>query len=188
MARKRHKKEPQQSPAWRETLQKAEMVARTDSTVLITGESGSGKRFVAREIHRICSRNERPFVEMDSAATEPERLGAEFAAAVERAGEGTVFLREVGLLPPDVQGRLFRMLEEGRDVRILASTNRNLADECLARNFRDDLYFRLNVFPIAVPPLRERREDIEPLLRAFLERHARRADKTFGEVDRAAID
>ncbi|MBX0292639.1 sigma 54-interacting transcriptional regulator [Hymenobacter sp. HSC-4F20] len=179
-------------------------VAPTDTTVLITGETGTGKELVARALHNLSPRKERALIKINCAALpaqliESELFGHEkgaFTGAHDRrigkfelADGGTIFLDEVGELPLDLQAKLLRVLQEkeferigGRrvihtDVRVIAATNRVLEDEVAAGHFRADLYYRLNVFPIKLPPLRERPEDIEPLMRHFLERFTKQMGK-----------
>ena len=178
------------SEVFKRVLRKVEQVASTDSTVLIQGESGTGKELIARAIHNISSRKDRPLVKVDcstlpSQLIESELFGHEkgsFTGAIARkigrfelADKGTIFLDEIGEMPVDLQVKLLRILQDGEferlggtdllkvDVRILAATNRNLKDEMKLGNFRKDLFYRLNVFPILIPPLRERKEDV-PLL------------------------
>ncbi|SES74639.1 sigma-54-dependent Fis family transcriptional regulator [Hymenobacter actinosclerus] len=179
-------------------------VAPTDTTVLITGETGTGKELVARALHQLSPRRERALIKVNCAALpaqliESELFGHEkgaFTGAVERrigkfelADRGTIFLDEVGELPLDLQAKLLRVLQEkeferlgGRrviatDVRVVAATNRVLEQEVAAGRFRADLYYRLNVFEVRLPALRERPEDVEPLLRHFLERFTRQMGK-----------
>jgi formate hydrogenlyase transcriptional activator len=179
-------------------------VAPTDTTVLIQGETGTGKELVARALHNLSPRAERALIKLNCAALpaqliESELFGHEkgaFTGAHDRrigkfelADGGTIFLDEVGELPLDLQAKLLRVLQEkeferigGRrvihaDVRVIAATNRVLEDEVAAGRFRADLYYRLNVFPIQLPPLRERPEDIEPLMRHFLERLTKQMGK-----------
>jgi DNA-binding NtrC family response regulator len=190
-------------------------VAPTDSTVLIQGETGTGKELVARAIHEKSARRERPLIKVNCAAlprelVESELFGHErgaFTGAVQQrrgrfelADGGTLFLDEVGELPPDVQAKLLRVLQEREferiggahtmrvDVRVIAATNRDLRAEVSASRFRADLYFRLDVFPIVVPPLRERRDDIPRLLEHFAARTARKLGRTFGGVSPAFIE
>ncbi len=191
-----------ESPAMREVLRQAEDVAaHPDTTVLITGESGTGKEVVARLIHNLSPRAQAPFLEVNCAAIpgsllESELFGHEPGAftdarrpkegLLEAADGGTVFLDEVGDMDPGLQAKLLRFLETRRfrrvggvrearvDVRVIAATNRDLREAIRERGFREDLYYRLNVFPIHVPPLRERPEDVLPLAQHFLEEFARR--------------
>ncbi|TGE19720.1 sigma 54-interacting transcriptional regulator [Hymenobacter elongatus] len=179
-------------------------VAPTDSTVLITGETGTGKELVARALHNLSPRKERALIKLNCAALpaqliESELFGHEkgaFTGAHDRrmgkfelADGGTIFLDEVGELPLDLQAKLLRVLQEkeferigGRrviraDVRVIAATNRVLEEEVAAGRFRADLYYRLNVFPVRLPALRERPEDVEPLMRHFLERFTKQMGK-----------
>ena len=188
----------------RKVLEQVEMVAPTDANVLITGESGTGKELVARAVHENSTRHERPMVRVNCASIPSELFESEFfghakgaftGAVAERIGRfeladgGTLFLDEVGEIPPGLQSKLLRVLQDGQfervgenrtrkvDVRIVAATNRDLHAEAEAGRFRQDLYFRLNVFPIEIPPLRERMEDIAPLARQFVEESALRLRK-----------
>ncbi|MCZ6512805.1 MAG: sigma 54-interacting transcriptional regulator [Nitrospinae bacterium] len=183
------------SPALEGILRQIEMVGPTDASVLITGESGTGKELVAREIHNRSARRKRTMIKVNCASIPKELYESEFfghvkgaftGAIKDRAGRfqladgGTLFLDEVGEIPLDLQSKLLRVLQEGTyerigdektrttDVRIIAATNRNLKEEVLAKRFREDLYYRLNVFPIEVPPLRHRTEDIPSLASRFL--------------------
>lgn len=185
-------------------LRRVSQVAPTDATVLIQGETGTGKELFARAIHNFSPRRERMLVKVNCAALpapliESELFGHEkgsFTGAVERrigkfelAGGGTIFLDEVGELPLELQAKLLRVLQEHElerlggkgvikvDVRVIAATNRNLDEEVLAGRFREDLFFRLNVFPLAIPPLRERREDIAMLAAHFASKFSREMGK-----------
>ena len=187
------------SQGLRSTLERVDAVAPTDSTVLILGETGTGKELIARAIHDRSRRSQRALVKVNCAALpsgliESELFGHErgaFTGATKRrtgrfelADRGTLFLDEVGDIPAEVQVKLLRVLQEGEiervggtetirvDVRVVAATNLNLAKAVEARTFRSDLFYRLNVFPIELPPLRERSEDIEVLARFFADKYA----------------
>ncbi|HXJ40660.1 MAG TPA: sigma-54 dependent transcriptional regulator, partial [Bryobacteraceae bacterium] len=190
-------------------------VANSDSTVLITGETGTGKELVARAIHRRSRRTSRAFVAVNCAAIPRDLIASElfghekgaFTGAVQRrlgrfelADGGTLFLDEVGELSSEIQVALLRVLQEmefervgGReqirvDVRVIAATNRDLTVAVADGTFRQDLYYRLNVFPLEVPPLRERKEDIPVLVEHFIGRYARKAGKTFRRVSKPTLD
>lgn len=183
------------SPALRKVLEQVRMVGATDASVLILGESGTGKELVARAIHEAGTRRERPLVRVNCASIPKELFESEFFGHVkgaftgairdrmgrfEMADRGTLFLDEVGEIPPDLQAKLLRVLQEGTlervgeertrrvNVRIIAATNRDLLATARSGAFRLDLYYRLSVFPMELPPLRERREDIRPLAEHFL--------------------
>ena len=203
-----------ESPLLREVLQQMETVAPTDATVLVLGETGTGKELIARAIHDRSGRRARTFVKVNCAAIpstllESELFGHErgaFTDAVsqrigrfEVADGGTLFLDEVGELPLEVQPKLLQVLQEQEfervggtrtikvDVRIVAATNRNLAQLVEEKRFRDDLYYRLNVFPIQVPPLRERPEDIPALVRFFVQRLARPMNRRVEVIPSGAL-
>jgi DNA-binding NtrC family response regulator len=180
-----------QSADFQRVLHAARMVAGTDATVLISGESGTGKALLAREIHRCSPRRGAAYVELHCAGLSGALLEAEllecrdgegpWAGQIRRAAGGTLFLDEVSELPPDAQARLLQYLEQGpgahrcaTELRILAATRRDLADLARQGAFRNDLYFRLCVVPLELPPLRERTEDIVPMLKQFTREAARR--------------
>jgi transcriptional regulator of acetoin/glycerol metabolism len=198
------------SVSLRAVLARVSRVAPTDSTVLITGATGTGKELVARAIHRGSGRSSHPFVSVNCAAIPPALIASElfghekgaFTGALERrlgrfelADGGTIFLDEVGDLPSDTQLALLRVLQEREfervggnrsirvDVRVIAATNRDLSAAMEADAFRSDLFYRLNVFPIEMPPLRERQEDIPLLVAYFVDRYARKAGKTIENID-----
>ena len=187
-----------------EVLKKVRVVAPTDSTVLLLGETGTGKELLARSLHALSSRKDKSFVKLNCAAVpsgllESELFGHEkgaFTGAVsqkigriELADKGTLFLDEIGELPLELQPKLLRVLQDREferlgsvrtlhvDVRIIYATNRDLRQDVAARKFREDLFYRLNVFPIQLPPLRERKRDIPILVRHFVEKHAARMGK-----------
>ena len=201
------------SPSLRTLLRRVDQVAPTDSTVLIYGETGTGKELIARAIHDRSNRKNRPLVKVNCSAisaglVESELFGhvkGAFTGAFERrigrfelADGGTIFLDEVGELPLDTQVKLLRVLQEREfepvgsnrsvrvDVRIICATNRNLEASIKAGTFRSDLYYRLNVFPLQVPPLRERRSDIEQLAKFFISRYARNLGKKITGISEAA--
>ena len=198
-----------ESTVLRKVLKEVETVAATDVTVLILGETGTGKDLVARAIHRLSPRRGRTLVKLNCAAIptgllESELFGHErgaFTGAIsqkigrlELAHQGTLFLDEIGDLPPELQPKILRALQEKEferlggnrtipvDVRLIAATNRNLEKMVADREFRSDLYYRLRVFPITIPALRERREDIPLLVRYFVTKHARRLDKQIESI------
>jgi formate hydrogenlyase transcriptional activator len=197
------------SPALESVLEQVEQVAPTDSTVLIQGETGTGKELIARAVHNLSARCGRPFIKLNCAAIpfdllESELFGHErgaFTGAIaqkvgrfELADKGTLFLDEVGDIPPGLQPKLLRVLQEQQferlgstrthqvDVRLVAATNRNLIDMVKRNEFRSDLYYRLNVFPIPLPPLRERHEDIPALVTHFVEVLGRRMGKQIENI------
>jgi transcriptional regulator with GAF, ATPase, and Fis domain len=196
-------------------LSRISKVAPTDSTVLITGETGTGKELIARAVHRRSQRSSRPFVSVNCAAIPRDLLASElfghekgaFTGAIQRrlgrfelAEGGTIFLDEVGELPAATQIALLRVLQEREfervggtgtirtNVRLIAATNRNLQTAIAAGIFRSDLYYRLNVFPVEVPPLRERREDIPLLVEYFIDRFARKAGKSIRGVSKKSLE
>jgi formate hydrogenlyase transcriptional activator len=203
------------SRALRETINQAEVVAGTDATVLLMGETGTGKELIARLIHNRSSRRDRTFVKSNCAAVpsglmESELFGHErgaFTGAVatkagrfELANHGSLFLDEIGDIALDLQPKLLRVLQEKEferlgsnrtlkiDVRLIAATNRDLSQMVARREFREDLYYRLAVFPIHLPPLRERREDIPLLIEYFVSRYAQRMKKKIKEIPTRAIE
>ncbi len=184
-------------------------VAASDATVLLLGETGTGKELVARAVHRLSQRANNSFIKLNCAAIpsgllESELFGNErgaFTGAVGRkigrlelADKGTLFLDEIGEISPSLQPKLLRVLQDQEferlggietlkvDFRLIAATNRNLADSVRENEFRSDLYYRLNVFPIRVPPLRERREDIQLLVEHFVHRFARKMKKSITSI------
>jgi formate hydrogenlyase transcriptional activator len=198
-----------QSPALREVLTKARVVAPTDSTVLLLGETGTGKELVARSIHGLSSRCDNTFVKLNCAAVpsgllESELFGHEkgaFTGAVnqkigriELADKGTLFLDEIGEMPPELQPKLLRVLQDREferlggirtlhvDVRIISATNRDLQQDVADKKFREDLFYRLNVFPIQLPPLRERRDDIPVLVQHFIAKHGARMGRRIERI------
>ena len=197
------------SKLFHKVLQQVEQVATTDATVLILGESGTGKELIARALHNISNRSKKPLVKINCATLpanliESELFGHEkgaFTGALERkigrfelADGGTIFLDEIGELPVELQAKLLRVLQEGEferlgnprtmkvNVRVIAATNRNLKTAIEKKEFREDLYYRLNVFPIISPPLRERKEDIPLLVRHFLQKYEGKMGKKITNV------
>jgi formate hydrogenlyase transcriptional activator len=203
------------SPALKSVLSRISKVAPTDSTVLITGETGTGKELVARAIHRRSDRASRAFVSVNCAAIPRDLIASElfghekgaFTGAIQQrlgrfelANGGTIFLDEVGELPAETQIALLRVLQEHEfervggnrrirvDVRVIAATNRDLQAAISAGSFRSDLFYRLNVFPIEIPSLRERRADIPLLLEYFIDRYARKAGKNIKRVNKKTLE
>jgi chemotaxis protein methyltransferase CheR len=203
-----------QSDALKYVLFKIEQVAPTETTVLITGETGTGKELVARAIHNASGRHDRPLVKVNCAALSPSLIESElfghekgaFTGAnarkigrFELAHGATLFLDEIGELPTDLQVKLLRVIQEGEferlgssstmkvDVRIIAATNRNLDHDVKKGLFREDLWYRLNVFPITVPPLRQRREDIPLLVEHFTWRFAKKFGKPINSISPATL-
>jgi transcriptional regulator with GAF, ATPase, and Fis domain len=203
------------APALTALLSRVSKVAGSDSTALITGETGTGKELIARAIHRRSRRASKAFVAVNCAAIPHDLIASElfghekgaFTGAIQRrlgrfelAHGGTIFLDEVGELSADTQVALLRVLQEhefervgGReriqvDVRVVAATNRDLTAAVADGTFREDLFYRLNVFPLEMPPLRERQQDIPVLVEYFIGRYARKAGKTFRRVSKRTLD
>jgi formate hydrogenlyase transcriptional activator len=203
------------SPALKAVLSRISKVAQSDSTVLITGETGTGKELVARAIHRISDRASRAFVSVNCAAIPRDLIASElfghekgaFTGATQQrlgrfelANGGTLFLDEVGELPSETQIALLRVLQEHEfervggtrriraDVRVIAATNRDLQAAIISGSFRSDLFYRLNVFPIEIPSLRERREDIPMLVEYFIDRYARKASKQIKRINKKTLE
>lgn len=199
------------SPAIKAVLRRLSKVAPTDSTVLITGETGTGKELIARAIHKRSRRRDGAFISVNCAAIPQSLIASElfghekgaFTGATQRrlgrfemANRGTIFLDEIGELPLEIQGVLLRVLQENEfervggthpipvDVRVIAATNRDLNTEMAQGTFRSDLYYRLSVFPIEMPPLRHRKEDIPLLIEYFIDRYATRAGKKMRGPDK----
>jgi formate hydrogenlyase transcriptional activator len=198
----------------RKVLSQVSKVAPTDSTVLILGETGTGKELIASAIHKRSKRSTKAFIRVNCAAIPPSLLASElfghekgaFTGAVQRrlgrfesADGGTIFLDEIGDLPLDTQAALLRVLQEREfervgssrpisvDVRVLAATNRDLESGVTAGTFREDLFYRLNVFPIQIPPLRERKDDISVLVEYLVERYAKKTGKRFGHIKKSTL-
>ena len=203
------------SPALKQVLIEVARVARTESTVLISGETGTGKELIARAIHKRSARANRAFIKVNCAAIPPSLIASElfghekgaFTGATHRrlgrfeaADAGTIFLDEVGELPAETQIALLRVLQERElerigssapipvDVRVLAATNRDLKAAVSRGDFREDLYYRLNVFPVRLPPLRERLDDLPMLVEYLVQRYASKAGKRFKQVPRTSLD
>ncbi len=203
------------SPALQSVLSKILKVAPTDSTVLVTGETGTGKELIARAIHKRSHRSSRAFIGVNCASIPSSLIASElfghekgaFTGALQRhqgrfelAHSGTIFLDEVGELPPETQIALLRVLQEHQfervggtrvlptDVRVIAATNRDLRVAIASGTFRADLFYRLNVFPIEVPPLRQRKEDIPMLVEYFVKRYAEKAGKQIYKIDKNTMD
>src|SRR6202034_1007676 len=204
-----------ESPALQTVLSRVTKVAPTDSTVLITGETGTGKELVARAIHKRSPRSARAFISVNCAAIPTSLILSElfghekgaFTGATQRrlgrfelAEGGTIFLDEVGELPPETQVALLRVLQErefervggnkviAANVRVIAATNRDLEQLIEEGAFRGDLYYRLNVFPIEVPPLRQRRDDIPLLVQYFIDRYSLKTGKKIRGIDKATLE
>jgi len=202
------------SDALRYVLFRVKQVAATDATVLILGETGTGKGLVAHAIHELSARKQRPMITVNCAALpgnliESELFGREKGAFTgadakqigrfEVADGGTIFLDEIGELPLELQSKLLRVLEEGEferlgsprtlkvDVRVIASTNRDLATEVKDRRFREDLFYRLNVFPVSIPPLRTRAEDIPQLVHHFIDKYGRKFGRNYESIPKSMM-
>ena len=203
------------SPALRTVLSSVVKVAPTDSTVLITGETGTGKELIARAIHKRSQRSDQAFISVNCASIPPTLIASElfghekgaFTGALQQrqgrfelAHSGTLFLDEIGELPAETQISLLRVLQERQfervggnrsiraDVRIIAATNCNLPAAVAEGTFRSDLFYRLNVFPIDVPPLRQRKEDIPMLVEYFVKRYAEKEGKQIRKIDRNTLE
>ena len=204
-----------ESKGMKRLLQNVYMVAHTDATVLITGETGTGKELVAQHIHQTSKRKEKPLVTVNCGAIPASLIESEFfghakgaftGASAERKGRfqladgGTIFLDEIGELPLDLQVKLLRVIQEGEfepvgssktirvNVRIIAATHRNLLELCKDNKFREDLYYRLNVFPIEVPPLRERGDDVIIITNKFIETFSIRNKRKFAPLNEAQMN
>lgn len=203
------------SPAMKAVFERMSRIVKTDSTVLITGESGTGKELAARALHYNGTRKQRPFVAVNCGAIPESLLESElfghvkgaFTGAIrdkagkfEAANHGTIFLDEIGTMPQHLQTKLLRVLQEQEvervgsnkqvklDVRVISATNLDLAQQVRQGNFREDLYYRLNVIPLHLPPLRERREDILPLSNAFLDKSTRLMGRRQMSISARALD
>ncbi|MDW3196061.1 MAG: sigma 54-interacting transcriptional regulator [Cytophagales bacterium] len=204
-----------ENPQLQEVLLQARQVSETDATVLITGESGTGKELMARAIHNLSNRRSRAMIKVNCASLpesliESELFGHEkgsFTGALQQkmgrfelANGGTLFLDEIGELPPSIQVKLLRVLQEREfervggtttvkvDVRIIAATNKNLEEEVAEGKFREDLYYRINVFPLPTIALRDRPEDIPPLVRYFIDKYSRKSGKEIDRISKKAME
>jgi len=204
-----------ESAAFQEALRNIRLVAPTDATVLVHGETGTGKELIARAIHDLSGRSKQPFIKVNCAAIpatllESELFGHEkgsftgaFAQKLGRfelAHKGTLFLDEIGEIPLELQSKLLRAIQEQElerlggnrtirvDIRLVAATNRNLKEMVDQGTFRSDLYYRLHVFPLTVPPLRERQRDIPLLIRYFAQKYAKRLNREIEEIPTATIE
>jgi formate hydrogenlyase transcriptional activator len=204
-----------ESPLLQSVLEQVNLVAPTDATVLVLGETGTGKELIARAIHRLSNRSARPFIRVNCAAIPASLIASElfghekgaFTGALQRrqgrfeaANGGTIFLDEIGELPMETQISLLRVIQEREfervgsshpisvDVRIIAATNRDLEAAVTQGTFRQDMFYRLNVFPIRVPSLRERLEDLPLLVEHLVEHYARKVGKTFSTIKMNTIE
>ena len=202
------------SESMEKILRQVEQVGATDSIVLVLGESGTGKELLARAIHKISKRKERPLVKVDCASLPPTLIESElfghekgaFTGAIskktgrfELADGGTIFLDEIGELPTELQPKLLRFLQDGEferlgnsktlkvDIRVIAATNRDLEDDVREGVFREDLFYRLNVFPITIPPLRDRKEDLPLLVKHFTEKYSKKSGKKIDQISQNLI-
>jgi len=205
-----------ESPALKRALNQAKTVAPSDATVLIQGETGTGKKLIARTIHRMSLRRNASFIKLNCAAfpgrflerqlfgSEKRKRGSigaasEIVGPLEWADRGTLFLEEIENLPAKLQWKLLRLLQDGEfqrlgsgrtkrvDIRLLAASDQDLTQKVVQRSFRPDLYYRLSVFPICMPALRERREDIPLLANHFAQKYARRLNKTIETISVEAV-
>lgn len=203
------------SPAMQAVFSRMNKIIKTDSTVLILGESGTGKELVAKAIHFNGSRKDKPFIAVNCAAIPENLLESElfghvkgaFTGAVkdkigkfEAAHQGTIFLDEIGVMPLPLQAKLLRVLQEQEvervgasrtiklDVRVISATNNNIEEDVKRGNFRDDLYYRLNVIPVNLPPLRERTEDILPLVKHFIAKNCRDMKRPMMSIEKEALE
>jgi len=203
------------SPSMQKVFNRMKRIIKTDSTVLVMGESGTGKEVVAKAIHFNGHRRDKPFIAVHCGAIPENLLESElfghikgaFTGAVkdkigkfEAADQGTIFLDEIGTMPMHLQTKLLRVLQEQEvervgsnrsiklDVRVLSATNQNLQEEVKAGNFRDDLYYRLNVIPLNLPPLRDRVEDILPLIKHFLQKNCKEMKRPMMSLDKEALE
>jgi len=202
------------SHAMEEVIRRAELVAETKRTVLITGETGTGKELVARAIHDRSAQRDMPLIKVNCAAI-PETLleselfghvrGAFTGATTTKKGKfaladgGTIFLDEIGTMSPTLQSKLLRVLQEREfeplgaertekvDLRVIAATNRDLRQMVAEGKFQEDLFYRLNVIPIEIPPLRDRRDDIPPLVEHFVRKHSQRIGRRFERIDEGVL-
>ncbi len=204
-----------QSPSFKEVMSNIRIVAPTDATVLVQGETGTGKELIARAIHDLSERSKQPFVKVNCAAVPATLLESEFfghekgsftgafaqkIGRFEMAHKGTLFLDEIGEIPLELQAKLLRAIQEQElervggnrtlhvDIRFVAATNRDLEQMVAEGKFRSDLYYRLNVFPLTVPSLRERRGDIRLLTRYFTRKYAREMNRQIEEIPTAAVE